>query len=137
FLRGEPIFRADRGHIHHRLLDRGLTPRRVTLLLYGASLVGGMFSLLQSTSSNRVRLVVICAFAITACLGIHYLGYQEFGAAARLFRRKTIRSMVRTQLSLSEYEKRLKSVKTADECWCTLKTASSELGFSEIASKLA
>ena len=27
FLRHQPIFDADRGHIHHRLLDRGLTPR--------------------------------------------------------------------------------------------------------------
>jgi UDP-GlcNAc:undecaprenyl-phosphate/decaprenyl-phosphate GlcNAc-1-phosphate transferase len=35
FLRRQPIFAADRGHIHHRLLDRGFTPRRVVLMLYG------------------------------------------------------------------------------------------------------
>jgi UDP-GlcNAc:undecaprenyl-phosphate GlcNAc-1-phosphate transferase len=26
FLRNQPIFSADRGHIHHRLLERGLAP---------------------------------------------------------------------------------------------------------------
>jgi len=34
FLRNEPIFTGDRGHIHHRLLDRGFTPRKAALLLY-------------------------------------------------------------------------------------------------------
>ena len=33
-----PIFSADRGHIHHRLLDMGLTTRRVCLMLYGTSI---------------------------------------------------------------------------------------------------
>ncbi len=43
---GQPIFRGDRRHIHHRLLDRGLTPRAVALLLYAVSGVGGVLSLL-------------------------------------------------------------------------------------------
>jgi UDP-GlcNAc:undecaprenyl-phosphate/decaprenyl-phosphate GlcNAc-1-phosphate transferase len=31
---GAPIFRADRGHIHHRLLDVGLNHRQVVVVLY-------------------------------------------------------------------------------------------------------
>ena len=38
FLERRSIFSADRGHIHHRLLDLGLTHRRAVLLLYGLSL---------------------------------------------------------------------------------------------------
>ncbi len=34
FLAGRPIFTADRGHLHHRLLDRGLTQRQVVVILY-------------------------------------------------------------------------------------------------------
>ncbi|MFM2004027.1 MAG: hypothetical protein RI963_3453 [Planctomycetota bacterium] len=34
------IFSAERGHIHHRLLDRGFTHRTVVLILYAASLTG-------------------------------------------------------------------------------------------------
>ena len=33
------IFAADRGHIHHRLLDLGLTHRHVVLLLHGSSIL--------------------------------------------------------------------------------------------------
>jgi UDP-GlcNAc:undecaprenyl-phosphate GlcNAc-1-phosphate transferase len=34
----QSIFTADRGHIHHKLLDLGLTTRRVVLTLYGLSI---------------------------------------------------------------------------------------------------
>src|ERR1043166_6822987 len=46
FLRHQPIFGADRDHIHHRLLKRGLTPKGVAVLLYGMAAVGASFSLL-------------------------------------------------------------------------------------------
>ncbi|WP_394838060.1 undecaprenyl/decaprenyl-phosphate alpha-N-acetylglucosaminyl 1-phosphate transferase [Pendulispora rubella] len=38
FLMRRSIFAADRGHIHHRLLDLGLTHRRAVLVLYAISL---------------------------------------------------------------------------------------------------
>ena len=38
-LRGLPIFRPDRKHIHHRLAQLGLSPLRVVLILYGLSLL--------------------------------------------------------------------------------------------------
>ena len=34
-LNGRPIFSPDRGHIHHRLLDKGYSTKRVVLTLYG------------------------------------------------------------------------------------------------------
>src|ERR1017187_9291352 len=37
FLRHQPVFGADRGHIHHRLLARGFTPRRVAYVLYASA----------------------------------------------------------------------------------------------------
>jgi UDP-GlcNAc:undecaprenyl-phosphate/decaprenyl-phosphate GlcNAc-1-phosphate transferase len=35
----QPIYQADQGHLHHRLLARGLTQRQTTLVLYAVSLV--------------------------------------------------------------------------------------------------
>lgn len=37
YLARRSLFSADRSHIHHRLLDMGLTHRRAVLILYGAS----------------------------------------------------------------------------------------------------
>lgn len=39
YLERRPIFSPDRGHIHHRLLELGITHRRAVLILYGISVV--------------------------------------------------------------------------------------------------
>lgn len=39
YLARRPLFSADRGHIHHRLLDMGITHRRAVITLYVASVV--------------------------------------------------------------------------------------------------
>ena len=38
-LRGLPIFRADKRHLHHHLLDMGLSRRRVVFYFYGVTLL--------------------------------------------------------------------------------------------------
>src|SRR5437660_12732172 len=45
FLSGQPLFAADRGHIHHRLLELGFSQRQVVLILYVVSAVCGLLSL--------------------------------------------------------------------------------------------
>lgn len=48
FLRKQPIFAADREHIHHRLLDRGLSPRQAVGVLYVLAAIGAIFALVAS-----------------------------------------------------------------------------------------
>ncbi len=38
-LRGLPLFRPDRRHLHHHLLDTGLSHRKIVLIFYGVTLV--------------------------------------------------------------------------------------------------
>jgi len=40
-LAGQPVWRADRGHLHHRLLERGLSPVKTVLVLYSVGFVLG------------------------------------------------------------------------------------------------
>ena len=44
FLSGQPLFTADRGHIHHKLLERGFSQRQVVLILYSVSAACGLLS---------------------------------------------------------------------------------------------
>lgn len=84
FLKGEPIFRADHDHIHHRLLRLGFSPRKAVFILYAAAAVAAGLSLLQSVGGRGVEglaLVLFCAFVWVA---VQSLGYVEFGAASRL-----------------------------------------------------
>jgi len=46
FLSGQPLFAPDRHHIHHKLLERGLSQRQVVVILYGVSALFGLLSAL-------------------------------------------------------------------------------------------
>lgn len=46
WLRGKPIFSADREHLHHKLLDSGFDQRQAVLLLYALTLVFCLLALL-------------------------------------------------------------------------------------------
>ena len=49
---GHGLFTADRGHIHHRLLDLGLGHRATVLLIYAICASLGLMSLLVSTATQ-------------------------------------------------------------------------------------
>jgi UDP-GlcNAc:undecaprenyl-phosphate/decaprenyl-phosphate GlcNAc-1-phosphate transferase len=52
-LKGLPIFRPDRGHIHHKLLDIGYSPRKAVLTLYMVTLVFLVFGVVVFCSQGR------------------------------------------------------------------------------------
>ncbi|GBD28204.1 putative undecaprenyl-phosphate N-acetylglucosaminyl 1-phosphate transferase [bacterium HR31] len=47
------VFQPDRGHVHHRLLDRGLSQRQAVLLLYGTTALLSSLSLALSGWLDR------------------------------------------------------------------------------------
>src|SRR6185437_8825793 len=107
FLRREPVFRGDRGHIHHRLLDHGFTPVGVVLLLYLAGAVAAGLSLLEADASNRQAAWMVGVFCALVWIGIRYLRYPEFHIAVRLIHQTSFRSMVRSHLLLRSHEEAL------------------------------
>jgi UDP-GlcNAc:undecaprenyl-phosphate/decaprenyl-phosphate GlcNAc-1-phosphate transferase len=44
-LAGQPVWKADRGHLHHRLLARGLTPFKISLLMYAVTAMLGLMAI--------------------------------------------------------------------------------------------
>ncbi len=64
--KGYSPFKADRNHLHHRLLSLGLTHRGTVLVIYGISLIFATISLLLNISSRvgGVLLVIGLLFAV-------------------------------------------------------------------------
>ena len=86
FLRGQPIFSADRGHIHHRMLSLGHSPRDVALLMYGACAVLALSGMLLVNNSLYVALfltIVGLGFGIW----LQKLRFHEFEELARVVRK--------------------------------------------------
>ena len=63
-LKGQPIFSADRGHIHHRLLDRGLVTRRAALALYLMALPGIAAALVLSFRVTQIFQAIVVALSL-------------------------------------------------------------------------
>ncbi len=131
-LRSKPIFLADSGHIHHRLLRSGLTARRAVLVLYGVSALAACFALLQSVAPDRLRLPVLILFCGAAWLGTWRVAYPELRVLTRLALGADVRELVRAQLRLRAFEESVAGARTVDDCWLALRDTAREFGFSSI-----
>jgi UDP-GlcNAc:undecaprenyl-phosphate GlcNAc-1-phosphate transferase len=74
-VRRRPVFEGDRDHIHHRLVELGLTPRRAVITLYGVAM---LFTSMALAIAMGPRLVVWAVAAVVL------LGVGAGGAGARL-----------------------------------------------------
>jgi hypothetical protein len=71
----QPIFSADRAHIHHKLLDLGLSQKQAVLVLYGASVLLGMMALLLTVASGFQTALILLTMGTAGFFGIRKLGY--------------------------------------------------------------
>jgi UDP-GlcNAc:undecaprenyl-phosphate GlcNAc-1-phosphate transferase len=135
FLRGQHIFVADRGHIHHRLLSRGCTPRQAAYVLYAfAGLLACLSVLLTiSTYSGPLVLAVLCTIF---WLAIHYLEYEEFDAARRAIFGGVIRDAVIADVSTRQLETSIKRAVSVEECWTALERSGRSFGLSSAAMQI-
>ena len=67
------IFKADKGHLHHRIVARGFSQKQAVLILYGISAIFGMFAVILCDSgiwkALSFLLMIIASVAI---------GYRNF-----------------------------------------------------------
>jgi UDP-GlcNAc:undecaprenyl-phosphate GlcNAc-1-phosphate transferase len=71
------VFKADREHIHHRLLALGMTPRNAVLLLYGVGVALGGLALLAITVRGALNGAIVGGVALATWAGIRKLGYRR------------------------------------------------------------
>ncbi len=78
FIYGKKLFRADRDHIHHRLIALGLSQRRTVLILYGITVLMGCFSIAMVYTHDNKTALLLLFFAAGIIVGIQKLGYLDF-----------------------------------------------------------
>lgn len=78
FLERRSIFAPDRGHIHHRLLDMGITHRRAVLILYAASLAFTVGSLVVYVGRSWQAGLALVALAVGVVGMIRFVGYFNY-----------------------------------------------------------
>jgi UDP-GlcNAc:undecaprenyl-phosphate GlcNAc-1-phosphate transferase len=118
FLGGKKLFSADREHIHHKLISRGVSHKQAVLMLYGVSACFAFFSLfLLNPGSQTVGLVlVVLGFGVT--VGVQQLRYHEFfELKAEASRTLNLRQVIANNVGVRRGAEALRScAKVTDLC---------------------
>ncbi len=69
--KNQPIMQADRGHLHHRLIDHGFNQRQAVLIMYTISLLMGMLAIFISFKDSGIIVVVILTIIVLSFI-IYY-----------------------------------------------------------------
>lgn len=137
FLGGQPIFRPDRSHIHHRLLALGMTQRRAVLFLYLAGAVASVLSLSLLWAHSHGEALILLTFVAVTLYCVEKLNYPELKAARKVLLRGGLRKEIHAQLAVQSFQSGLLAARTAKECWETVQRTSPDFGFDVIRMRLA
>ncbi len=72
--RGQPIMQADRGHIHHRLIDSGCSQKQAVFIIYGISILCAGLSIVIAM---RDMIAASITFVILMVFGLMFLVYRK------------------------------------------------------------
>ena len=68
-LSGKNPFKADRGHVHHRLIDMGLNQKQSVFILYLVTTILGLFAVLLTAKGPERWLLLLTALVLTLAVG--------------------------------------------------------------------
>ncbi|HKO97110.1 MAG TPA: MraY family glycosyltransferase [Pyrinomonadaceae bacterium] len=71
------LFEGDGEHIHHMLLARGWSQRRVVLILYAVCAVFGLVAALSASRSAPLEALVLLVISVAVTVAVGHLRYHE------------------------------------------------------------
>ena len=73
-INGKPIFKPDRGHLHHRLLDMGFNQKQAVLLMYAISGCLGLSAIALSEVNGLLGIIIVIGVIVVALIGAKKAG---------------------------------------------------------------
>lgn len=74
---GQPIFAADRGHLHHRLLGLGLSQKQVAIIVYIISIGFGLAAIAINSADLYLAVLILALILIPVGVGAWKLGLLQ------------------------------------------------------------
>jgi UDP-GlcNAc:undecaprenyl-phosphate GlcNAc-1-phosphate transferase len=96
FISGRPVFEADREHIHHMLLARGWSQRRVALVLYAVCAWFGLMALLFVNEQRRTTGFALFVIGVAVLFAVNRLRFHEVDEVKAGVKRKMTERRLRT-----------------------------------------
>jgi UDP-GlcNAc:undecaprenyl-phosphate/decaprenyl-phosphate GlcNAc-1-phosphate transferase len=124
FLNGKPLFGADNEHIHHKLLQRGLSHRQAVVVLYAVSACFALVSLPLLSPQSGMIAVVLSVVGLGVFFGLQHLGYRELDELRRVARRTwEQKTIIYNNLAIRRAQDELGRAETVNEIVQILKRA--------------
>ena len=118
----QPMFSADRAHIHHKLLDLGLSQKQAVLTLYAASVLLGAMALLLTVASGFQTALILLAMGTAGFFGIRRLGYGHLKRSA----------VAQAEIDAAKRLAKLAAVGDERKLWQELKAVTASLGMTSV-----
>lgn len=134
-LRGLPLFRADRNHLHHRLLRTGMSRRQVVLSLYGVSLVFLVMGFVAFWSRGQLVPVLLglALVVLLVCAGRLSFSREWFAVGRTLGNSLAMREQIQYALSMTTWLRHeARRCASLDDLYQDVVFASNRLGFTSI-----
>lgn len=132
FYRGVPLGEADKEHIHHKLLEKGLSKRKVLRVLYSLNifvLIGVLLIIQRQRDFSFLGLVFLVALSV---FGLRMLGYIEFLPIAKEMHRNFTVGRKRKYFNyvIRRFKRNAAKSKSLDDFWSHLTELMQEYNFS-------
>jgi UDP-GlcNAc:undecaprenyl-phosphate/decaprenyl-phosphate GlcNAc-1-phosphate transferase len=124
YFRRNPLFEADRGHIHHRLTDLGNSPRKVALSMYGVCATFALLSLLLAQPAAKPLAVIFGMIAAVVVVLLYRLRIPELLEFQRVLERSLQqRAVVAINLRIREGAERMAMARDGNDVVAALRFA--------------
>lgn len=129
FLRGDPVFRPDRGHIHHRLRDMGYPKTAVTLFMWGIAGIFSLMAVMLMTEDSLLTGVGLTLAVTVSLVAIRWLETPEVMELGRALQRAVVqRRAIKPNVRLRSAVELLADVQDADALSAALAHAFEDSG---------
>ena len=85
FLQGKKIFSPDKNHLHHRLIQYGLTQKQVVLVLYGFTILLSTAAFLLTYAKDRQASLILSIPAVAIIFFLKKSGYLNYFAPNNIY----------------------------------------------------
>jgi UDP-GlcNAc:undecaprenyl-phosphate GlcNAc-1-phosphate transferase len=131
FLGRKKLFIADREHIHHKLISRGIPHKQAVLVLYGVSACFALFSLFLLNPGSQTVGMVLAVLGMGVLVGVQQLRYHEFFELKQeASRTLNLRQVIANNVQIRRAAEALESCESPTDLCAILQKYLEPIGFS-------
>jgi UDP-GlcNAc:undecaprenyl-phosphate GlcNAc-1-phosphate transferase len=85
FMLGKSLFKPDKGHVHHRLIEKGLSAKRSVLIIYGITIFLCLLSIFLVNFRNEQAGLILIILGAISIVFIQKIGYFDYFATDKIY----------------------------------------------------